>query len=165
MLQDYYDVGPKIKSGDVILWDFGILTPIIKRITGKDYLRCGLAWCLPNGEITVLGTGIISPMTFVKSLRKKTPFYWVSTNLEITNDVRRYALEVLRIRPTLKERFENIIDKIRERDFNAACAKFLTAILYKGKFNVLIHNAEYSISELVSLMHFKKLSMVRVTKL
>ena len=165
MSNGYYDVYPKIKSGDVILWDFGILTPIIKRITGKDYLRCGLAWRLPNGDITVLGTGIFSPMTYVKSLRTKTPFTWVSTDLEITSDVRRYALEVLRIKPTYKERIENVIDKIKERDFNTACAKFLTAILHRGNFNILIFNAEYSISELVRLMNFKKLSMVKVTRL
>ncbi len=164
MSHDYYDVYPRIKSGDVILWDFGILTPIIKRITGKDYLRCGLAWRLPNGEITVLGTGLFSPLNYVRSLRTKTPFYWVSTNLEITRDVHRYALEVLCMKPTLKERFENVTDKIRNRDYNSACAKFLTVILYKGKFGTIISKAEYSISELVRLMKFKKLLMVRVSK-
>lgn len=164
MSHTYFDVYPRIKSGDVILWDFGILTPLIKRITGKNFLRCGVAWRLPNGEITVLGTGIFSPMTFVKSLSTKAPFYWVSTDLEITHDVRRYALVILAERPTIKERIENIIDKLKERDFNTACAKFLTAILYKGEFGLVISKAEYSISELVRLMKFKKLLMIKVSR-
>jgi len=164
MSHDYHDVYPKIKSGDIILWDFGILTPIIKRITGKGYLRCGLAWRLPNGEITVLGTGIFSPMTFVKSLSTKAPFYWVATDLEITHDVRKYALTVLREHLTLKESFENIINRLKNRDFNTACARYLTCILYKGKFGLVISKAEYSISELVRLMKFKKFLMIRVSR-
>jgi len=164
MSHQYFDVGPKIQSGDVILWDFGYLTPIIKGLTGNKFMRCGLAWKLPNGEITVLGTGIFSPFNYVKSLHKKTPFYWVATNLEITHDVRRYALSVVKERPSIKDRFKNVIRKIKDGEFNTACARFLAVILYKGKFIGVIDAAEYKISELVRLMDVRRLLMIKVSK-
>lgn len=164
MSSQYWDIHSKIQSGDVIFWDFGMLTPLIRKYTGKTFMRCGLAWCLPNGEITVLGTGIFSPINYVKNLSEKTPFYWVSTNLELNSIVRSYALIILKDKISIKNRIKNVIERLWEGNFNTACAEYLRIVLYRGGFREISKFGEYEISELVDIFNLRNYEMKKVSK-
>lgn len=129
----YVDIRDKIKSGDVVAWHGRFTNRKLLALFKQDIGHTGIAWVISNRVFVIhaLTKGIV-----INPLSRLTPFCWLETGVEWTEETQAFALSELGRSYSYSDVLRSIVGMRALNGNGWMCGEFTRAILQHANMPV-----------------------------
>lgn len=144
----YADVRNKIKSGDIVAWHGRFTNRKLLKLFHQDIGHTGIAWVISNRVFVIhaLTKGIV-----INPLSRLTPFCWLQTGIEWTEETQIFALSELGRSYSYTDVLRSILGMPAVNGNGWMCGEFTRAILQHGGLPVSQDMPSRLVSEVLAL--------------